>query len=115
MLRAALIFLFFCLCVHAQFPGLATPTDGKRVYFATTLRQRNTTQPTHGKLFQVDLSGLQSFFSRDEVIPPPRVNPAQPAQTNAYDLFSASVSADSKVIAVAGNRACPYGDCVYAR
>jgi uncharacterized protein (TIGR03437 family) len=115
MLRAAWIYLVSCLCVHAQFSGLATPADGSRVYFATTLRQKNTTQPTHGKLFQVDPSGLQLFLSRDEVIPSPPVNPAQAVQTNAYDLFSASVSADGKAIAVAGNRACAYGDCTYAR
>jgi hypothetical protein len=96
-------------------PGLATPADGSRVYFATTLPQKNTTQPTHGQLFQVGPSGLQLFVSRDEVIPPPPVNPAQPVQTNPYDLFSASVSADGKATAVAGNRACRYGDCVYAR
>jgi hypothetical protein len=43
-----------CLSGHAQFFGLATAADGSRVYFATPLRQKNTTLPQHGKLFQVD-------------------------------------------------------------
>jgi len=53
MVRMTVALLSICFCAKGQFSGLATPGDGSRVYFATTLRQKNTTQPTYGKLFQV--------------------------------------------------------------
>jgi hypothetical protein len=114
MVRVAACFFGICLCANGQFFGLATPADGSRVQFATALRQKNTTQPTWGKLFQVDASGLQLVLSRDAQIPPPPPNPSQ-VQTNAYDVFAASISADAKVFAVMARRACPSGDCTYLR
>jgi uncharacterized protein (TIGR03437 family) len=115
MVRFAVSFLGFCLCVRGQFIGLATPADGSRVYFATMLRQKNTTQPVWGKLFQIDASGLQLVLSRDEQIPPPPPYPTQALVTNAFDIFAGSVSADAQVSAVAARRACPYGSCTYER
>ena len=58
MFRCLLFIAVFSVSACAQFLGLATPADGSRVYFATPLRQKDTTQPTYGKLFQVDNSGL---------------------------------------------------------
>src|SRR5260370_31061345 len=115
MLRLIGSVLGMCLCANAQFFGLATPADGSRVYFATPLRQKDAMQPTHGKLFQVDASGLQLFLSRDEVIPPPPAFITQAVQTNPFDLVAASVSADGQVFAAAGHRRCAYGDCTYVR
>jgi hypothetical protein len=115
MVRMTVALLSICFCAKGQFSGLATPGDGSRVYFATTLRQKNTTQPTYGKLFQVDSSGLKLLLSRDEVIPPPSQNPAQGVQTNPYDLLAASFSSDGTVLAAIGSRACPYGGCIYQR
>lgn|GEM_PF-1336354 len=44
----------FALPAFAQFSGLTTTPDGSRLYFASTLRQRNTAQPLHGKVFTLD-------------------------------------------------------------
>jgi uncharacterized protein (TIGR03437 family) len=96
---------------NAQFLGLATPADGSRVAFATTLRQKNTTQPLWGKLFQVNSSGLQLLVSRDQQVPPSSVG----LQTNPYDIIAASFSADDTVSAIAARRGCPYGGCAYER
>ena len=105
MLRLIGCLFGICLCANGQCSGLAMPADGSRVYFTTTLRQKDTTQPTYGKLFQVDGSGLQLVLSRNEVLPPtPTSN--QGALTNAYDLNAASVSADGKVFAIAATRGC---------
>jgi hypothetical protein len=115
MVRSAVFLLGISLCANAQFVGLVTPADGSRVYFATTLRHKNTTQPVWGKLFQIDAWGLQLVLSSDEQIPPPPPNPAQAVVTNAFDLFAESVSADAQVSAVAARRACPYDGCTYQR
>jgi uncharacterized protein (TIGR03437 family) len=104
MVRFAVSFLGICLCARGQFFGLATPADGSRVYFATTLRQKNTTQPLWGKLFQVDASGLQLITVRDEVDPPTPI--VAGALTNAFNIIGASVSADGGVFALEGARKC---------
>jgi uncharacterized protein (TIGR03437 family) len=112
MLRLIASTLAISLCAHAQFFGLATPADGSRVYFATPLRQKNTTQPNWGKLFTFDSTGLNLLVSRDQEVPPsPTVSPV----TNPYDIFGASLSADGKVLAIAARRGCPFGECTYRR
>jgi uncharacterized protein (TIGR03437 family) len=115
MLRLFVLTLAMCACANGQFFGLATTADGSRVYFATPLRQKNTVQPPHGKIFQVDSAGLQLVLSREREEPPPPPYPTTPAQTNPYDLFSASVSADGKTVAASGRRDCAYGECIYQR
>jgi len=45
-----LLFLF-ALPALAQFSGLTANYDGSKLYFVSTLRQRNTPQPLHGKVF----------------------------------------------------------------
>jgi len=112
MLRLIASTLAISFCTHAQFFGLATPADGARVYFATPLRQKNTTQPNWGKLFAVDSSGLTLLLTRDQQVPP---SPQVSLVTNPYDIFAASLSADGKVTAIAARRGCPYGDCTYER
>ncbi|MCX6609971.1 MAG: hypothetical protein NTW74_03865, partial [Acidobacteria bacterium] len=49
-------YLLFLLALPAlaQFSGLTTNYDGSKLYFVSTLRQRNTTQPLHGKVFSLD-------------------------------------------------------------
>src|SRR5450432_541468 len=96
-----------CVPAIAQFSGLATPGDGSRVYFATALRQKNTTQPVYGKLFTLDPAGLKLFLSRDAQIPPaPAPGTISGTPTNPYDLQAASVSADGKVFAASAIREC---------
>jgi hypothetical protein len=93
-----------------QFFGLATPADGSAVYFATPLAQKNTTQPTHGKIFRLDASGLQLTLSRDIEAPTPAPGPMPVClTTNAYDLFAVDVSSEGGVLAMTGMRHCSSG------
>jgi hypothetical protein len=105
MLRLLLLLAGFSASAFAQFFSLTTPADGSRVYFATPLRQKDTTQPTYGKLFHVDDSGLKLFLARDVVHPPPP-GLGGIAFTNAYSLSSADVSSDGQVFAATGSRDC---------
>jgi uncharacterized protein (TIGR03437 family) len=99
MFRCLLFIGVFSVSACAQFFGLATPADGSSVYFATPLRQKDSTQPTYGKLFQVDDSGLKLVLARDIVNPPaPGLGGGNP--TNAYDLVGADISSDGQVFAV---------------
>ena len=100
MLRVLLLMAGFSLPACAQFFGLATPADGSRVYFATPLRQKDTTQPTYGKLFQMDDSGLKLVLARDKLSPLPRF-PGAGYVTNSYNLLAADVSSDGQVFAAA--------------
>jgi len=52
ILRIAAVVVAFSNYALAQFFSLATGADGSRLYFATPLRQKNTVQPTYGKLFR---------------------------------------------------------------
>src|SRR5664280_1110263 len=107
MLRLTVLSLAICVYGNAQFSGLATTGDGARVYFATALRQKNTTQPLHGKLFTVDSTGLNLFLSRDAQIPAPPPPGTFPVPlTNAYNLQSAGISSDGKVFAAMGIEYC---------
>jgi hypothetical protein len=108
MLRLLLLMSGFSVSACAQFFGLATPADGSRVYFATPLRQKDTTQPTYGKLFQVDDSGLKLVLARDIVTPPPSV-PGAGSVSNAYNLLAADVSSDGQVFAAAAAPDCIVG------
>jgi uncharacterized protein (TIGR03437 family) len=108
MLRLLLLIAGFSVSACAQFFGLATPADGSRVYFATPLRQKDTTQTTYGKLFQVDDSGLKLVLARDKVSPGPAY-PGAGYLTNAYDLVAADVSSDGQVVAAAARLDCTDG------
>jgi hypothetical protein len=95
-------------CAIAQFFSLATTGDGSQLYFATPLRQKNTTtvQPIYGKLFRIDASGLSLQESRTYQ-PPPFVPTGIAAidrytLSNAYDLQFADVSSDGQVVAATG-------------
>ena len=105
MLRLLLLTAGFSLPACGQFFGLATPADGSRVYFATPLRQKDTTQPTYGKLFQMDDSGLQLFLARNFVRPAP-LFPGAGYVTNSYNLLAADVSSDGQVFAAAAALDC---------
>ena len=111
MFRYLLFIALFSTSAYAQFFGLATPADGSRVYFATPLRQKDTTQPTYGKLFQIDDSGLKLLLARDIVTLPPDPFGAG-YLTNDYDLVSADVSSDGQVFAAAGAHDCYRGSTI---
>ena len=105
MIRPLFLTLAFATNAFAQFFGLATPADGSRVYFATTLRQKDTAQPIWGKLFQVDASGLSLALARDQDVPVV-ADPAQAYPTNAYDFAAADVASNGQVFAAAAWRSC---------
>src|ERR1700730_18777850 len=100
MFRCLLFIGVFSASACAQFFGLATLADGSSVYFATPLRLKVTTQPTYGKLFQVDDSGLKLVLARDIVTPPPSPSGAG-SVSNAYNLLAADVSFDGQGFAAA--------------
>ncbi len=107
MLRLTVFSLVICACGNAQFSGLATNSDGSRVYFATGLRQKNTTQSTFGKIFAVDSTGLKLFLSREAQIPTPPPPGTFPIPlTNAYNLQAARISSDGKIFAAVGIEYC---------
>jgi uncharacterized protein (TIGR03437 family) len=89
MFRLLLLTLTISFPALAQFAGLATPADGSRVYFATPLRQKNTSQSTIGKIFVIDSTGLRLYLS------------------NSRSLSGASVSSDGKVFAASARLECP--------
>src|SRR6266853_1420406 len=110
ILRIAAVVVAFSNYALAQFFSLATNADGSRVYFATPLRQKNTAQPTYGKLFRMDSSGLNLQESR--IVQPPEPVPSGIAGvgiyhlSNAYDLRAVDVSSDGQVMASTGFRDC---------
>lgn len=72
--RIAAVVVAFSNYALAQFFSLATDADGSRLCFATPLRQKNTAQPTYGKLFRMDSSGLKLQESR--IVQPPEPVPS---------------------------------------
>jgi uncharacterized protein (TIGR03437 family) len=115
VLTPRLVFLFVALGgiapATAQFFGLATPSDGSVVYFATPLWLKGTGEPQWGKLFQVDFNGLSLAEVRPYEVPdPPPVGyatgPGLAHPTNRYDIRGVDVSAGGLVRAVAGWRGC---------
>ncbi len=61
-----LLFLF-ALPALAQFSGLTTTYDGSKLYFVSTLRQRNTNQPLHGKVFSLDDREMKPVQILDQI------------------------------------------------
>ena len=55
----------------AQFSGLSSTTDGSSVYFATTLRLRNTTEPRNAKIFVTTQDSVSLFRARELAFPAP--------------------------------------------
>lgn len=103
--RLVAIFPLVASCAWAQFFGLAATGDGSRLYFATPLRQKNSTQPDYGKLFRIDASGL-ALQKSIPYQPPPTMDPFTPSLGNAYDLQAADVSSDGQVFAAVARRDC---------
>jgi hypothetical protein len=86
--------------VRAQFVDLATTTDGSVLYFASSLRQKGTTQPLHGKIFRYDAKGLSLYTARQSIAVSTELNRTL---TNYFDLSMPQVSGDgSRVLYTAG-------------
>lgn len=89
---------------RAQFTGLSTNYDGSKVYFASSLKLRDSDQPNHGKLFVADVDGVRLFRSRAEsLLPQPPVGQCDSAGS-LFDYRGAEVSADGRTLALAMTR-----------
>src|SRR5580692_5263886 len=105
LFRLVAILPIFAVYAAAQFFSLATTGDGSRLYFATPLRQKDTTtpQPDWGKLFRIDVNGLSLQESRAYQAPLPLLPPGPPSDryslSNPYDLQFTDVSSEGDVIA----------------
>jgi uncharacterized protein (TIGR03437 family) len=89
MFRYLLLTLVISCSAQGQFASLATSSDASRVYFVTSLRQKNTSQSTIGKIFVLDSTGLNLYLS------------------NSRNLTGASISSDAKVFAASATLPCP--------
>jgi len=86
----------------AQYSGISFSPDNSHILVGTSLRQKAASpgQPTWGKLFRVDDSGVRPFLIRNrDVI-------SSSSQTNGYDLREARYSPDGRWLAVTGGAAC---------
>ena len=70
-LRELLLALLLTPALSAQFYGLSSATDGSAVYFATTLRLRNTSEPRNSKIFVATQSSVSLFRARETATAPP--------------------------------------------
>jgi hypothetical protein len=57
------IILWAAGTASAQFSGLSTTNDGSRVYFSSSLPQRDTSQNFSSKIFMIDSAGLHLVAS----------------------------------------------------
>lgn len=91
--------------VRAQFSGLSTDSTGSVLYFATSHRQINTTQPFHGKIFRWDaLNGISLVASLPEIVPATPPPPQRPyVLTNPFDLSSPQTSSDGSTLLIQGH------------
>src|SRR5437879_5312398 len=69
-LRSLLLGVFLSSALFAQFYGLSSTADGASVYFATTLRLRNTAEPRNAKIFVATRDGVSLFRAREPAFPP---------------------------------------------
>src|SRR5215471_18526606 len=89
MFRYLLLTLVISCSAQGQFASLATPSDASRVYFVTSLRQKNTSQSTIGRVYVLDSTGLNLYLS------------------NSRNLTGASISSDATVFAASATLPCP--------
>ena len=99
----ALMVLAAPLC-PGQYKDLATTTDGSRLYFSSALRQRNTDQFLHAKIFLLDRAGLHLTAQVERV---------GTGFTNPYRLDSPDVSGDAAVLAYTATRDCSGGSSCF--
>ena len=70
-LRELLLAILLTPALSAQFYGLSSAADGSAVYFATTLRLRNTSEPRNSKIFVATQSSVSLFRARETAPAPP--------------------------------------------
>jgi uncharacterized protein (TIGR03437 family) len=98
-----LIFAALSTCAFAQFASLSTPKDGSTLYFSTPLKEKNTAEPTWGKIFRLDETGLYLLYSRE-------ITDREKACSNAFDLSNVSVSSEGGLVAAIGQCSCLNGN-----
>ena len=97
--------------VRAQFVDLATTTDGSVLYFASSLRQKGTSQPLHGKIFRYDAKGLSLYTARQSIAVSTELNRTL---TNYFDLSMPQVSGDGSRVLYTGRAYCSGRGCAPA-
>lgn len=87
------------LPVVAQYLGLTTNLDGSEFYFATYYRQRDTTQPLHGKIFRLN----------DREMKPALIVPVEKRDeqwSNYYDINAPYFDENGQLAGFNASRAC---------
>jgi uncharacterized protein (TIGR03437 family) len=99
--------LFWALSARCA-AQIAVTDDGRTVYFVSSLRQKNTNQFAHPKLFRISDTGEIQLIEQVERRPP------QGFPTNFYAVETPTVSADGSVLAYSLHADCtsPSG-CVF--
>ena len=97
------------LCqAETAFQYLTPNYDGSAVWFSSRLRMKGTDQYAHLKIFRWDdTNGVQLYEQKASLIPE---SPGFES-SNAYNLFSVSVSADGATVAVNGVLDCNFIGC----
>jgi uncharacterized protein (TIGR03437 family) len=86
----------------AQFGGLATPFDGSKVFFSSTLRLKGTNQPNYPKLFVADEGGVRLFHALPKVDVQSSGNAC--VVGSQYSILATQVSADGSIVAGFGEK-----------
>src|SRR5579863_6639464 len=100
-MRTVVLLLFAgnSLPVFGQFTGLATTTDGSKLYFSSSLRLRGSNQEDAPKIFSYDAGfKLVREVDLDNSIPE--------NESNYYKLIEPQVSGDGKVVAFTSGQDC---------
>ena len=97
-------FWIFLLVIPAaaQYGGLATNTDGSRLFFTTKYKQRNTDQPLHGKVFSLDDRELKPAL----IIPVVKIDDYW---SNFYDLVAPYLDENGQLAGSNAIRTCYIG------
>ena len=102
-MKAFILFSFLVITPLAfgqAFQDLATNEDGSLLYFASTVRQKGTTDPFYSKIFLWDASqGVRAFAQVNEPGPSDGCSTA-----NYYQLKGPQVTADMRVFAYTATR-----------
>lgn len=95
----ALPLFVFSQPAWAQFRGLKTTPDGSTLYFVSTLRQNDTNQPLHGKVFALNDSQMRPVL----IIDPVKVNEQW---SNFYDIAEPYLNFRGLLFGVRAYRKC---------
>src|SRR3982751_196577 len=94
-IRLAVSLLVAVPVLQGQFSSLSATDDGSTVYFVTRLRERGSSQPTHGKIFVADASGVHVVAAIEREA---HTDVLGITQTNVYDFQSVETNSDGSLL-----------------